>query len=90
MKPAPLPPTRSKTASKAFEALTAGGLRLLTVSRTACLRGAGLRARTADKLHAGIAGLHLAVALDADVKILAGLDGVVNEAVARSGFRVAL
>lgn len=62
---------------------------MLPVSRAACEHAARLCAPPADNLRAGDA-LHLAVALDAEIKLLAGLDSGMNAAAIRLGFTLAL
>lgn len=84
-----LRPVHAKAASQAFDTLTAGGLRLLPVSRTAFQQAAKLCAKAADNLRAGDA-LHVAVALEAGVSTLAGLDAAMNEAAVRAGLGLAI
>lgn len=77
-----LRPAQAKAAHAAFETLTAGGLRLLPVSRAAFQQAAMLCKPTAGGLRAGDA-LHLAVALEAGATALAGLDRVMNASARR-------
>lgn len=73
-----------RAAHEAFASLTAGGLRLMPVSRAAFLRAANLCKPAAEGLRAGDA-LHLAVALEAGVATLACLDAVMCEGAQRHG-----
>lgn len=73
-----------RKAQQAFEALTAGGLRLLAVSREAHQLAARLCLQPQGRLRAGDA-LHLAVAREAGASRLAGLDGVMNAEALRLG-----
>ncbi|MES2883203.1 MAG: type II toxin-antitoxin system VapC family toxin [Pseudomonadota bacterium] len=73
-----------RKAQQAFEALTAGGLRLLTVSREAHHQAASLCLQPQGRLRAGDA-LHLAVAREAGISRLAGLDSVMNASALQLG-----
>lgn len=84
-----LRPAHARAAHQNFEALTAGGLRLLPVSRASFLRAAILAKPARDGVRAGDA-LHLAVALDAGAKALAGLDRTMNASAHRLGLRLSL
>ncbi len=84
-----LRPAHAKAAHAAFEELAAGGLRLLPVSREAFHRAADLSRPHRDGLRAGDA-LHLAVALEAGAKTLAGLDKMMNGAARRLGLQLAI
>ena len=84
-----LRPAHAKAAHAAFETLTAGGLRLLPVSRAAFQKAAALSKPAADGLRAGDA-LHLATALDAGAKTLVGLDRVMNASAKRLGLALVL
>lgn len=84
-----LRPTHAKAAHNAFEEFTAGGLRLLPVSREAFHRAADLSRPHRDGLRAGDA-LHLAMAIDAGAKTLASLDKMMNASALRLGLRLAI
>ena len=84
-----LRPAHARAAHEAFDTLTASGLRLLPVTRTACQRAAALAKSPSDGLRAGDA-LHLAAALEAGAKELAGLDVVMNANAKRLGLRLSM
>ncbi len=84
-----LRPAHAKAAHAAFEELTAGGLRLLPVSREAFQRAAVLTQPYKGGLRAGDA-LHLAVAMEAGAESLAGLDKTMNAGARRLGLRLAM
>ena len=84
-----LRPAHARAAHESFAALTAGGLRLLPVNRASFQRAAALAKPARDGLRAGDA-LHLAVALDAGAKSLAGLDKPMNASAQRLGLRLVM
>lgn len=78
-----------RKAQQAFETLTAGGLRLLAVSREAHRQAAILCLQADSRLRAGDA-LHLAVALEAKIPWLAGLDSSMNASAQQLGMKLVL
>lgn len=84
-----LRPAHIRSAHEAFEVLTTSGLRLLPITRSACLRAAAFAKPAGDGLRAGDA-LHLAVALEAGAKELAGFDGAMNANARRLGLRLSV
>lgn len=84
-----LRPAHAKAAHAALETLTAGGLQLLPVSRSAFQQAASLCKPTAKGLRAGDA-LHLAVALEAGCIALAGLDAAMNASAKAAGLSLVL
>lgn len=84
-----LRPAQARLAHEAFDALTATGLRLLPVSRNAYREAARLCAAKDSRLRAGDA-LHLAVAVEAGAKGLAGFDDVMNAAAEGLGLEAVL
>ena len=82
-----LRPAHVTRAHAAFDSLTAGGLRLLPLSRATFVRAAELCGAPDSALRAGDA-LHLASALEAGAQTLAGLDATMNEAARRLGLAV--
>ena len=84
-----LSPAHAESARTVFKELTAGGLRLLPVSRAVFNRAADLVQPYQHGLRAGDA-LHLAVALEAGAEVLAGLDKTMNASAHRHGLRLAI
>ncbi len=74
----------AKGVRKAFEALAAGGLRVVPVSRAAYRHAAGLAASHQHGLRAGDA-LHLAVALELGATHMATLDKLLAQNAKRLG-----
>ncbi|MFT4256557.1 MAG: type II toxin-antitoxin system VapC family toxin [Pseudoxanthomonas sp.] len=82
-----LRPTHVKAAMEAFGQWADAGLRLLPVSRAAYLRAARLCGDAKTGLRAGDA-LHLAVAMEAKIPTLLGLDATMNVAARKLGLAV--
>jgi uncharacterized protein len=81
--------THAESAHGAFDELTAGGLRLLPVSRDAFRRAAELVRQSPNGLRVGDA-LHLAVAVECGAGSMAGLDQAMNAEAQGLGLRLEL
>lgn len=76
-----------KSAMEAFNEFSQAGLRMLPVSRVAYLEAARLCGTKGMSLRAGDA-LHLAAAMEAGAKALAGLDATMNASARQLGLAV--